>query len=70
MELIKNDIDEAIEKSSKYQEFVDNLAYKWYYLRKTNNSLSISTPYFNRNIRLARAFREDYTFENIKDRIH
>lgn len=70
MELIKNDIDEAIEKSTKYQEFVDNLAYKGYYLRKTNNSLSISTPYFNRNIRLARAFGEDYTFENIKDRIY
>lgn len=70
MELIKQDIDEAIEKSTKYQEFVDNLAYKGYYLRKTNNSLSISTPYFNRNIRLARAFGEDYTFENIKDRIY
>ena len=70
MELIKNDIDEAIEKSTKYQEFVDNLAYKGYYLRKTNNSLSISTPYFNRNIRLARAFGEDYTYENIKDRIY
>ena len=70
MELIKNDIDEAIEKSTKYQEFEDNLAYKGYYLRKTNNSLSISTPYFNRNIRLARAFGEDYTYENIKDRIY
>ena len=70
MELIKQDIDEAIKKSTKYQEFVDELAYKGYYLKKSNNSLSISTPYFNRNIRLARAFGEDYTFENIKDRIY
>lgn len=70
MELIKQDIDEAIEKSTKYQEFVDNLSYKGYYLRKRNNSLSISTPYFNRNIRISRAFGEDYTFENIKDRIY
>ena len=70
MELIKQDIDEAIEKSTKYQELVDELAYKGYYLKKSNNSLSISTPYFNRNIRLARAFGEDYTFENIKDRIY
>lgn len=70
MELIKQDIDEAIKKSTKYQEFVDELEYKGYYLKKSNNSLSISTPYFNRNIRLARAFGEDYTFENIKDRIY
>lgn len=70
MELIKQDIDEAIEKSTKYQEFVDNLSYKGYYLRKRNNSLSISTPYFNRKIRISRAFGEDYTFENIKDRIY
>ena len=70
MELIKQDIDEAIEKSRKYQDFVDELAYKGYYIKKFNNSLSISTPYFNRNIRLARAFGEDYTFENIKDRIY
>ncbi len=70
MELIKQDIDEAIKKSTKYQEFVDELAYKGYYLKKSNNLLSISTPYFNRNIRLARAFGEYYTFENIKDRIY
>ena len=70
MELIKQDIDEAIEKSRKYQDFVDKLAYKGYYIKKSNTSLSISTPYFNRNIRLARTFGEDYTFENIKDRIY
>lgn len=70
MELIKQDIDESIRKSTKYQEFIDELAYKGYYLKKSNNSLSISTPYFNRNIRLARTFGEDYTFENIKDRIY
>lgn len=66
MELIKQDIDDAIEKSKKYQDFVDELAYKGYYIKKSNNVL----PYFNRNIRLARAFGEDYTFENIKDRIY
>ena len=70
MELIKQDIDESIRKSTKYQEFIDELAYKGYYLKKSNNSLSISTPYFNRNIRLARTFGEDYTFEIIKDRIY
>ena len=70
MELIKTDIDEAIENAKKYQDFVDMLAYKGYCVKKSNNVISISTPYFNRNIRLSRAFGQDYTFENIKDRIY
>ena len=70
MELIKNDIDEAIKNAKKYQDFIDNLAYRGYYVKKTNNVISVSTPYFNRNIRIARAFGEDYTFENIKNRIY
>lgn len=70
MKLIKKDIDEAIENANKYQDFVDELGYKGYFVKKTNNSISISTPYFNRNIRIARAFGEDYTFENIKNRIY
>lgn len=70
MELIKNDIDEAIKETTKYQEFVDILAFKGYYIKKSNNVISVSTPYYNRNIRLARAFGEDYTFENIKTRIY
>lgn len=70
MELIKKDIDEAIENAVKYQDFIDELGYKGYFVKKSNNSISISTPYFNRNIRIARAFGEDYTFENIKNRIY
>lgn len=70
MELIKNDIDEAIKEARKYQEFVDILQCKGYYIKKSNNVLSISSPYYNRNIRLARAFGEEYTFDNIKHRIY
>lgn len=70
MELIKKNIDEAIENAVKYQDFVDELGYKGYIVKKSNNSISISTPYFNRNIRIARTFGEDYTFENIKHRIY
>ena len=70
MELIKADIDEAIKDAQKYQEFVDILNYKGYYIKKSGNSISISSPYYNRNIRLARAFGEDYTFKNIKTRIY
>ena len=70
MELIKADIDEAIKEATKYQEFIDILAFKGYYIKKSNGYISVSTPYYNRNIRLARAFGEDYTFENIKTRIY
>ena len=70
MELIKADIDEAIKEATKYQEFVDILAFKGYYIKKSSYYISVSTPYYNRNIRLARAFGEDYTFDNIKTRIY
>ena len=70
MELIKNDIDEAIKEATKYQEFVDILAFKGYYIKKSSYYLSVSTPYYNRNIRISRAFGEDYTFDNIKTRIY
>lgn len=70
MELIKADIDETIKEATKYQEFIDILAFKGYYIKKSNNVISVSTPYYNRNIRLARAFGEDYTFDNIKTRIY
>ena len=70
MELIKADIDEAIKEATKYQEFIDLLAFKGYYIKKSNGSISVSTPYYNRNIRLARAFGEDYIFDNIKTRIY
>lgn len=68
MELIKNDIDEAIIQAKKYQDFIDILNNKGYYLKQ--NGLSISTPYYNRNIRLARAFGDEYTLDNIKARIY
>ena len=70
MELIKADIDEAINEATKYQEFVDILNYKGYYTKKSGNSISISSPYYNINIRLARAFGEEYTFDNIKTSIY
>ncbi len=70
MELIKVDIDEAIKIAKKYQEFIDILALKGYYIKKASNVISVSTPYYNRNIRLVRAFGEDYTFDNIKTRIY
>ena len=58
MEIIKNDIDEAIKNANKYQELVDILQSKGYYIKKSNNVISVSSPYYNRNIRLSRAFGE------------
>ena len=70
MELIKADIDDAIKQATKYQDFIDILSFKGYYIKKTNGSISVSTPYYNRNIRLARAFGDDYTFDHIRTRIY
>ena len=70
MELIKADIDEAIKQATKYQEFIDILSFKGYYIKKSNSYLSVFTPYYNRNIRLSRAFGDDYTYEHIKTRIY
>ena len=70
MDFIKADIDEAIKQATKFQEFIDILSFKGYYIKKSNGSISVSTPYYNRNIRLARVFGDDYTFEHIKTRIY
>ena len=70
MELIKSDIDDAIKQATKYQEFINILSFKGYYIKKSNSYISVFTPYYNRNIRLSRAFGEDYTFDNIKTRIY
>lgn len=70
MELIKADVDEAIKQATKYQDFIAILSFKGYYIKKSSGSISVSTPYYNRNIRLARAFGDDYTFEHIKTRIY
>ena len=68
MELIKSDIDEAISKSGKYQDFINILNSQGYYIKKGGSSISM--PHYNRNIRLARAFGDEYSVENIKARIY
>lgn len=69
MALIKNDIDTAIEGNVRYLDFVTELELKGYCIKKAANTLSLKTPYFNRNIRLARTYGEEYTLLNIKMRI-
>ena len=52
-EQLKKDIDETIEKTVKYQDFIDELGYKGYFVKKSNNSISISTPYFCQMFRMS-----------------
>lgn len=70
MELIKADIDEAIQNATKYQDFEDELRCKGYYIKSTGKYFTVTSPYYNRNIRLFKCFGEDYTLENIKHRIY
>ncbi len=70
MEIIKNEIDEAIQSANSYKEFKEILYFKGYFIKDIGKYYTITSPYYNRNIRLARAFGEDYTFENIKSRIY
>ena len=67
---VKVDIDDAIIQSKKMSEFYDNLKIKGYETYKRGMYLSVKSPYFARNIRLERAFGEEYSLHNIQDRIY
>ena len=67
---IKADIDAAIIQSRKMSEFFENLKIKDYETYKRGMYLSVKSPYFARNIRLERAFGEEYSLHNIQDRIY
>ena len=67
---IKADIDAAIIQTRKMNEFYDNLKLKGYETYKRDMYLSVKSPYFARNIRLERAFGEEYSLHNIQDRIY
>ena len=70
MELIRTEIDNAIDNSRSYKQFKELLQNKGYYIKDTGKYFTITSPYYNRNIRLVRAFGNDYTCENIKSRIY
>lgn len=66
--LIKNDVDEAIKKSTSTRQFFQNLKNLGYEI-KIGADISVRPPNKERYFRLARNFGEDYTEENIKRRI-
>ena len=65
----KEDIDKAIRQAYTYQEFEENLEKMNYTLTYRANKLSVCRDGYKRNIRLERAFGENYSIENIGKRI-
>ena len=65
----KEDIDYAIEHSWTYQEFIKKLKDMGYEVYIRANKISIRRYPYKRNIRIERAFGEEYSIENIKNKI-
>lgn len=65
----KEDIDYAIEHSWTYQEFIKKLKGMGYEVYFRANKISIIRYPYKRNIRIERAFGEEYSIENIKNKI-
>lgn len=66
----KEDIDYAIEHSWTYQEFIKKLKDVGYEVYFRANKISIRRYPYKRNIRIERAFGEEYSVENIKNKIY
>ena len=65
----KEDIDYAIKHSytlKQFQQMLVSMGYNYYY---RSDKLSVRREPYKRNIRVERAFGEDYSLENIKRRI-
>lgn len=65
----KQDIDYAITQSNNYKEFENLLKAMDYELIYRAGKLSIRKEPYRKNIRIARAFGDDYTVDKIKSRI-
>lgn len=66
----KEDIDYAIEHSWTYQEFIKKLKDMGYEVYFRANKISVRRYPYKRNIRIERAFGEEYSVENIKNKIY
>ena len=65
----KADIDKAIKQAFTYQDFEELLEKMNYTLTYRAGKLSVCRDGYKRNIRVERAFGEDYTLDNLKRRI-
>ena len=66
----KEDIDYAIEHSWTYQEFIKKLKDMGYEVYFRADKISVRRYPYKRNIRIERAFGEEYSIENIKNKIY
>ena len=66
----KEDIDYAIEHSWTYQEFIKKLKDMGYEVYFRADKISVRKYPYKRNIRIERAFGEEYSIENIKNKIY
>ena len=66
----KEDIDYAIEHSWTYQEFIKKLKDRGYEVYFRADKISVRKYPYKRNIRIERAFGEEYSIENIKNKIY
>ena len=71
MQRIIIDIDNALKSAKKYSDFKLILKSKGYEnIKDSGKYLSLKTPYYSRNVRINRAFGEQYSVEGIKERIY
>lgn len=71
MKKVINDIDETIKSVKKYSDFKLVMKAKGYEnIKDCSKYLTIKTPYFSRNVRIDRAFGDEYSVQGIKDRIY
>lgn len=65
----KEDINKAIEQASSYRNFIDILKIMGYEVFFRNGKISLRRHPYKRNIRIQRAFGEEYSIDKIKKRI-
>ena len=66
---LKLDVDMAIGLASSYEEFKNILNNMNYEVYERSGKLGVKSLEYNRSVRLERRFKEDYSIENIKQRI-
>ncbi len=67
--LVKADVDFAIKQAYSYNNFEDILTDMGYTITIRAGKISLCKPPYKRNIRITRAFGEEYSMDNIEERI-
>lgn len=65
----KQDLDKAIGMSVSYKDFLNIMEKMGYEIKERNGKLSVRGKNYKRNIRIERAFGNEYSIENINTRI-